>query len=52
MQQLRFVVVAKYAITSFSSITQQKSMAQITAPCPNKRKPYSQNRKLAITVLI
>lgn len=24
MQQLRFVVVAKYAITSFSSITQQK----------------------------
>ena len=24
--------------------TKQKSMAQISAPCPNKRKPYSQNR--------
>ena len=25
-------------------IPNKKSMAQITAPCPNKRKPYSQNR--------
>ena len=37
MQQLHFVVVAKKkAITSFPSITQQKNMAQITAPCPIK----------------
>jgi hypothetical protein len=37
--------------TAFSSITQQKSMAQITAPCPNKRKPYSQNMKHLLQVL-
>jgi len=37
--------------TAFSSITQQKSMAQITAPCPNKRKPYSQNMKYLLQVL-
>ena len=35
-----------------SMIQNKKSMAQITAPCPNKRKPYSQNRKLAILILL
>lgn len=38
-----FGTVTKNAIASFFSIL-QKNMAQITAPCPNKRKPYSQNR--------
>lgn len=33
-----------FCLLLFSLHNTTKSMAQISAPCPNKRKPYSQNR--------
>ena len=46
MHQLHFVGVARKGnnLILLHNTIQKKSMAQIAAPCPNKRKPYSQNR--------